>query len=64
LTAVKTGKAGEQYYFVANLATDFMENVIIKGKKLPCELDIFEAAIWVEKSGEFQLLGTTRKKEA
>jgi hypothetical protein len=41
-----------------------MENVIIKGKKLPCELDIFEAAIWVEKSGEFQLLGTTRKKEA
>lgn len=64
LTAVKTGKAGEQYYFVANLATDFMENVIIKGKKLPCKLDIFEAAIWVEKSGEFQLLGTTRKKEA
>ncbi len=48
LSVVKKGKDGKRYYFVANLCADKLEHIYINGKKVECNLNIYETAVFIE----------------
>ena len=60
LTVVKQGEGNEKYYFVANLAADKVDELVINGKKRRESLRLYQAVVYKQKEGKIYKLGKTK----
>ena len=57
LSSVRENEHGDRYYFVANLSTDTIEQVMLDGETVDCPLGVFGCAVFEKKDGILKCIG-------
>ena len=56
LASVRENEAGSRFYFVANLSTDTVHEVVLDGQKAEIELGVYGSAVFVREDGKLSLV--------